>query len=94
MGKHLSQQEKDEIVRLHIEDGRSTRSLAKEFNVSRGALLNWIRAARNSQAKRKAAGKRASMSQKEVDKLIKELKMQIAVIQAFLQEYERWDARH
>ncbi len=93
MGKHLSQEEKDEIVRLHIEDDRSTRGLASEFGISRGAILNWICAARSRQAKCKLASRRTSMSHKEVDKLIKELKMQVAVMQAFLREYERWDAR-
>jgi transposase-like protein len=43
MGKHLSQEERDEIVRLHLEEGRSTRGLASEFGISRGAILNWIR---------------------------------------------------
>jgi len=51
MGKHLSQEERDEIVRLHLEEGRSTRGLASEFGISRGAILNWIRAARSRQVK-------------------------------------------
>lgn len=41
----------DHIYKGESEEGRSTRGLASEFGISRGAILNWIRAARSRQVK-------------------------------------------
>ncbi|HHV36114.1 MAG TPA: sigma-70 family RNA polymerase sigma factor, partial [Syntrophomonadaceae bacterium] len=48
----VTRRERDEIVRLHFEEGRSTRGLASEFGISRSAILNWIRAARSKLAEK------------------------------------------
>ena len=92
MGKHLLQEERDEIVRRHFEEGWSTRSLAKEYSINRTAIQNWIRADRRKRAQTKLASGKINSPKKEADKLIQELRMHVEVMQTFLHELERWDA--
>ena len=33
---------KKKIVRLHLEDGRTIKGLAKEYNVSKASISNWV----------------------------------------------------
>jgi transposase len=40
-------QTRDEVIRLHIEEGQSTRALAKQFQLGRTTIQNWLRAHRN-----------------------------------------------
>lgn len=47
MSKHYETEFKKNIVRLHIEDGRSLKSLAAEYGVSHASISNWIRQFRN-----------------------------------------------
>jgi transposase len=91
VAKHLTQDERDEILRLHYEEGLSTRYLAETYSISRSAIQNWLRADRRKRAQQRLAGRKKGSS-KEADRLIRELKMYVEVMQTFLQELERWDA--
>ena len=42
MSKHFEPEFKRKIVRLHLEDGRTIRALAAEFDVSKASISNWI----------------------------------------------------
>lgn len=37
---------KQKIVRLHLEEGRTIRSLAEEYDVSKASISNWVKAYR------------------------------------------------
>ena len=41
MSKHYEPEFKNRIVRLHLEDGRTLKSLADEYGVSRASIKNW-----------------------------------------------------
>jgi transposase len=34
---------KQKIVRLHLEEGRTIRSLADEYNISKASVSNWVK---------------------------------------------------
>lgn len=42
MSKHYEPEFKNRIVRLHLEDGRTLKSLADEYSISRAIITNWI----------------------------------------------------
>ncbi len=42
MTKHYEPEFKKKIVRLHLEEGRSLRSLADEYGVSKASISNWV----------------------------------------------------
>ena len=42
MTKHYEPEFKKKIVRLHLEEGRSLKSLAAEYGVSHASISNWI----------------------------------------------------
>ena len=42
MSKHYEPEFKNRIVRLHLEDGRTLKSLADEYSISRASITNWI----------------------------------------------------
>ena len=42
MSKHYELEFKNRIARLHLEDGRTLKSLADEYSVSRASITNWI----------------------------------------------------
>ena len=42
MNKHYELEFKNRIARLHLEDGRTLKSLADEYSVSRASITNWI----------------------------------------------------
>jgi len=42
MKHHYEAEFKKIIVRLHLEDGRTIHSLAKEYNVSKASISNWV----------------------------------------------------
>ena len=44
---HYETEFKKKIVRLHLEEGRTIRSLAKEYNVSHASISNWVSQFRN-----------------------------------------------
>ncbi len=45
--KQFNKELKKEIVRLHIEDGRTLNSLAAEYKISKASVSNWIKQYRN-----------------------------------------------
>ena len=47
MSKHYETEFKKKIVRLHLEDGRSLKSLAAEYGVSYASISNWTSQFRN-----------------------------------------------
>ena len=47
MSKHYETEFKKKIVRLHLEDGRSLKSLAAEYGVSHASISNWTSQFRN-----------------------------------------------
>ena len=42
MNRHYEPEFKKKMVRLHLEDGRSIKSLAAEYGVSEASISNWI----------------------------------------------------
>ena len=42
MGKY-SNELKEKVVRLHLQEGRTQKSLEEEYNIGRGAIYNWIK---------------------------------------------------
>lgn len=79
MGKHLSQAEKDEIVGLHLVEGRPTRGLASELGISRSSILNWVRADRKNSAQVKFVGRRTNGTKEETGKLVQELALALGL---------------
>ena len=43
MTQYYESEFKKEIVRLHLEGGRSLKGLAEEYGVSKASISNWIR---------------------------------------------------
>ncbi len=41
MSQHYESEFKKKIVRLHLEEGRSLKSLAAEYGVSHASISNW-----------------------------------------------------
>ena len=44
--KQFTEELKKQVVRAHIQDGRTLRSLAAEYGVSKATISNWIHAYR------------------------------------------------
>lgn len=42
MSKYFESEFKKKIVRLHLEDGRTIRSLAAEYSISKASISNWV----------------------------------------------------
>ena len=47
MSKHYEQEFKHKMVRLHLEDGRTLKSLAEEYRVSKASISIWVNQFRN-----------------------------------------------
>ncbi len=43
MNRHYEPEFKKKLVRLHLEDGRSLKSLAAEYGVSHGSISIWVK---------------------------------------------------
>ncbi len=43
MNHHYEPEFKKKLVRLHLEDGRSLKSLAEEYGVSHGSISIWVK---------------------------------------------------
>ena len=43
MGKHYSEELKNEIIAKFLNEGKSLNSLEKEYNISYKSIFNWIR---------------------------------------------------
>jgi len=74
--KRYTKSEKLEIVKLHLEDGESVKSLAERFEVSENSIYNWRRAyKRNPETAFPGKGnKEMTESEREISKLKKELR--------------------
>ena len=55
MSKHYEPEFKNRIVRLHFEEGRTLKSLADKYSVSRASITNWINQFRKEFQKNKEA---------------------------------------
>ena len=47
MSKHYEPEFKHKMVRLHLEDGRTLKSLAEEYGVSKASISIWVNQFRN-----------------------------------------------
>lgn len=47
MSQHFEPEFKKKIVRLRLEEGRSLRSIAEEYGVSKASISNWVYQFRN-----------------------------------------------
>ena len=47
MSTHFEAEFKKKIVRLHLENGRSLRSLSEEYNISKSGISKWVQQFRN-----------------------------------------------
>lgn len=47
MNQHYEPEFKKKIVRLHLEEGRSLKSLAAEYGISHASISNWTKQFRN-----------------------------------------------
>lgn len=78
MKQHLSDEFKKEIVRLHLQDGRTLKSLSEEYNVSKSGISNWVKAYReecqtNHETQKEYDYMKENLKlRKEVDELKKE----------------------
>lgn len=70
MGKHYDQEYKDYVSKLIVEEGRKTREVAYELEVSHSTVGNWVR----DYKERKFAGssKEQYITPKELEKLKKQ----------------------
>ena len=60
------------IVRLHLEEGRTLKSLSEEYHVSRASIQNWLKAY-NEECHEIADKKEERDQMKEINRLRKEL---------------------
>lgn len=78
MQKNYEEEFKKKIIRLHIEEGRTIKSLAMEYNISKSAVSYWLKKYRNEcRVNKKALEEHDFMKQnnklkKELDELKKE----------------------
>ena len=47
MSIHFEAEFKKKIIRLHLKDGRSLRSLSEEYNISKSGISKWVQQFRN-----------------------------------------------
>lgn len=91
-----NRQFRDEIIRLHIEEGWSTRSLANEYGIGRTTIQSWLRSHRDhtgttpQQAMRPKTLKAPSVMHQ---KLLTEVNTQIDILNSFRKELGRWAAK-
>jgi transposase-like protein len=94
MATYTNEQRK-EIIRLHLEEGYSTRLLAKEYKIGRTTIQSWLRAYRNDtgEAPQPQNRKVVKRSKEAVLKklMLKEIEMQLTVLKSFQNELEGWD---
>ena len=55
MSKYYEAEFKKKIVRLHLEEGQSLKSLAAEYNVSKASISNWVKQFREEWQKNEEA---------------------------------------
>lgn len=95
MGRHFSQEQRNKIIDLHINQSYSTRRLAEDFNIGRTTIQNWLRKYREELNLDPVSPTREIVSQNSVNParvmMLEEIKMQMEVLEAFQNELERWD---
>lgn len=95
MKKHKTFEEREEILKLHIDKGYSTRFLSKEYNISRTTIQNWIRAYRKTNNLVYLPRKKAIIKGLHNDNAtIKKLRAEIQILKSFLQQTERGSAKN
>jgi transposase len=69
---------KEKLVRMHLEDGRTVKSLNQEYNIGAGTLNNWIKLYREEckinpiKQEEKDYFKESKMLHKQIEELEKE----------------------
>ena len=69
---------KEQVIKLHLQEGRSQASLEKEYNIGRGTVYNWIKIynkecqENSSKAKESQEFKEYLSLKKQVEELKKE----------------------
>lgn len=65
---------KQEVIRKHLEEGRSAKSLTNEYNLGQGTIAYWMKTYRKDPTNKEALEKSAEMLklEKEVAELRKE----------------------
>ncbi len=93
MGPHPTQDERDEILKLHFEKGYSTRLLASKTRFSRTAIMNWIRDYRKKNEFTDIPAKKRRLRKASDAKKIRSLEAEVEVLRSFIAVYERWAAK-
>jgi transposase-like protein len=95
MGSRYTNEQREEIIKLHTEGGNSTRFLAHKYQIGRTTIQSWLRGYRNETGEIPQPQNRKVVNcSKEAlvkKKGLKEIEMQLAVLKSFQKELERWD---
>jgi len=95
VGSRCINEQRTEIIKLHIECGYSTRFLANKYQIGRTTIQSWLRALRNETGEAPQSQIRSVVNcSKEAitkKKALKEIEMQLAVLLSFQKELKRWD---
>ena len=76
MSKYFEPEFKKKIVRLHLEDGRTIRSLAAEYSISKASISNWV-----SQFRKECQNSEEAKADYDYMKETLKLKKQLAELQ-------------
>ena len=63
---------KEKVIRLHLEEGRSIRSLTEEYHIGKGTLNYWLKA-RSKEGQENQAIQKENDSYEEIRRLHKKL---------------------
>jgi Transposase. len=74
--KQFSEKTRREVVRAHIQDGRTLGSLAAEYGVSKATISNWVRAYREE-----CQNNESEMSQLELMEEVRRLRQEKAELE-------------
>lgn len=95
MGSRYTNEQRKEIIKLHTEEGYSTRLLAKKYQIGRTTIQSWLRTYRNETGEAPEPQNRTVVKypKEAVSKklMLKEIEMQLSVLMSFQKELERWD---
>jgi len=95
MGSRYTHEQRKEIIKLHTQEGYSTRLLAKKYQIGRTTIQSWLRTYRieTGEAPEPQNRKVVKFSKEAVSKklMLKEIEMQFSVLKSFQKELERWD---
>ncbi len=95
MGSRYTHEQRKEIIKLHTQEGYSTRLLARKYQIGRTTIQSWLRTYRNETGEAPELQNRTVVkySQEAVAKklMLKEIEMQLSVLKSFQKELERWN---